>query len=569
MKRVSLILVGLAAACLLVSCTKTDNKVVVRVGEQKITVKMIKDEYLAVSPASRPDLKTIEEKESFAKDIAAKETMMLEARNRGLDRRPEVAKARADGTSRRAWQAFYEELVKAKVIVTDADLQAIFAKQNNSYHLGWIFIRSTSLAKQLVQRIQQGESFEQLAAIYSIDPSRSQNGDIGNRTLGSLPSPIDKAVEGMSPGQVSGAVPYDSYCVILKLYEKAPVEQGTFEEAREGLQAMVQAMGENARQREIAVQLRKDYKIEMNQGVVDLIVAKTAAANPTPGGTPGLIPEFSDEEKGRELAKWEGGTWTVKTYLDRIGAVRDFMRPGYGVDREVVQSLVGDFITGELWQAELTKKGFDTRPEALLAGERAAEEVMVTALHDDVVKDVKMDEGRVNSFYEEHKAELVTEPATRLAVIVSADSAGSKGVYDQLAAGAKFEVVAREKSVDQATAPNGGELMRPLYKQETEQFPDFQQVIDKLAVEAYSNPIPVPPGFGPAGYMIVKVLERIEPRQMALSEIQEELSARVLAMEQDRVFGEWLTGKMAEYKVEVFPDVLSLIDFAALKSQGA
>jgi hypothetical protein len=111
--------------------------------------------------------------------------------------------------------------------------------------------------------------------------------------------------------------------------------------------------------------------------------------------------------------------------------------------------------------------------------------------------------------------------------------------------------------------------MRPLSRQDTEQFPDFQAALDQLSVGAYSSPMPVPPGFGPAGYMIVKVLERIEPRQLSLAEIQQDLSARVLAMEQDRVFGEWLTAKMAEFKVEVFPDVLSLIDFAALKSQGA
>jgi peptidyl-prolyl cis-trans isomerase C len=569
MKRVYLAVVCLAAVCLLLSCAKTDNKVVVRVGEQKITVKMIKDEYLAVSPASRPDLKTIEEKENFVKDIAAKETMMLEAQMRGLDRLPEVAQERANGTARRAWQSLYEELVRAKVTVTDADLQAIYARQNYAYHLGWIFVRSASLAQQLVERIHRGESFEQLAATYSIDSSRSQNGDIGNRTLGSLPPPLDEAVLGMSPGQVSGAIPYDSYCVVLKLYEKTAAPQGTFEESREGLQAIGQAMAEGVRQREIAAQLRKDYKLELNPAVVDLIVAKTAAANPTPGGVPGQIPEFSDEEMSRELARWDGGAWPVRTYVERIGGVRDFMRPGYGVDREIVQSLVGDFITGELWQAELKKKGFDTRPEAIQAGQRAAEEVILTALHDDVVKDVKVDDARITSFYDEHKAELVTESATRIAVIVSADEAASKSVHDQLAAGAKFETLAAEKSVDQATAPNGGELMRPLYKQETEQFPDFQQALDQLSAGAYSSPIPVPPGFGPAGYMIVKVLERIEPRQLTLEEIGQDLRERVLAMEQDRVFGEWLTGKMTEFKVEIFPDVLSLVDFEALKSQGA
>lgn len=569
MKRAILVIAGIAAAVLFLSCTKSDDKVAIRVGELQITAKMIRDEYLAMSPAARPDLKTIDEKESFAKDIAAKETMLLEARSRGLDKLPEVAQARTTGISRRAWQAFYEEEIKSKVTVTDQDIQDLYAKQDYTYHLGWLFVRSKALAEQLAQRIRQGESFESLAALYSIDGSRAENGDIGNRTLGSLPVEIEQAVLAMSPGEVSQAIPFDSYCVILKLYEKSPSEKQTLEQAREGLRAVLRATGENARQREIAARLRKEFNLELNAAVVDLITAKTAAVNSTAGGPPGQIPEFSDEEMDRELVKWDGGAWTLRKYAENVRALRDYMRPGYGVDREVVQSLVSDYATGELWQAELKKKGFETRPEVLEAGERATEEVIVTLLHDDLVKDVKMDAARLAAFYEEHKAELMTEEGTRLAVIVSADEAGAKAVYDQLAAGADFEATAREKSIDATTGPKGGELMRPVYRQEIEQFPDLKQVLDGLAVGAYSVPVPVPPGFGPSGHMIVKVLERIEPRQLLLEEIQEDLGARALALEQDKVFGEWLTARMTEHNVEVFPDVLNGIDFAAIKDQEA
>jgi len=161
----------------------------------------------------------------------------------------------------------------------------------------------------------------------------------------------------------------------------------------------------------------------------------------------------------------------------------------------------------------------------------------------------------------------VTEPAVRIAVIVSADSAESKKIYDQLGAGAKFETLAVDKSIDQATAPNGGEVT--LYNQEIEQFPDLQEVLSNLNPGAYSTPMPVPAGFVSAGFMVVKVLEKIDARPLALEEIQEELGRRVLMLEQDKVFGDWLKSKMDEYKVEIYPDGLNSIEFERLKGMGA
>jgi foldase protein PrsA len=239
------------------------------------------------------------------------------------------------------------------------------------------------------------------------------------------------------------------------------------------------------------------------------------------------------------------------------------------VDRGCVESLVGDFVTGRLWELDMKEKGYEARPEVVKAAERAAEEAIITLVHDELVKDVKLQEGSIQAFYEENKADLVTEPSVRIAVIVSGDSAESQRIYDQLGAGAKFDALAREKSIDQATAPQGGELMRALSRQEIEQFPDLQEVLNDLGEGAYSTPMPVPAGLGTAGYMVVKVLEKIEARPLALEEIEEALSQRVLMLEQDKVFGEWLKSKMDEYKVEIYPDGLNTIQFDALKAQGA
>jgi parvulin-like peptidyl-prolyl isomerase len=569
MTRSLIVCLAAGACCFALGCGKTDTRAAARIGEMTITAGQIKDEYIAITPTARPDLKTIDEKESFAKDIVAKEILKMEARARGIDRLPEVTQMRTTTISRRAYQTFYEDEIRGKVSVPEEQLRDLYAKQKNSYHLAWILVRSVPLAGQIAARIRQGEDFGALAATYSIDGSRSAGGDIGMRLLGTLPAPVEAKILTMAPGEVSDAIPFDSYGVVVKMLEIQPGQTGSFEEARPNLEVIARANAEGVRQREIVAELKQRYDLALNAAAVDMIVAKTRALYSSPGTGVGAVPEFSDEEMDRDLASWKGGAWKVGDYVQNMAGLRDYMRPGPGADAEWVRSLVGDFVTGQLWGLEIKDKGFETRTEVVKAGDRAAEEVMITRVHDELVKDVKLQPGTSEKFYEENKAQLMTDPGVRIAIIVSADSAQSREIYDQLQAGAKFDVLAKEKSIDEATADDGGELMVPLYTQDIEQLPDLQEVVNNLSVGAYSTPMPVPAGLGPAGFMVVKVLEKFEARQMTLEEIKDDLSDRVLVLEQDKVFGEWLKSKMDEYKVEVYPDGLNSIDFEQLKAQGA
>ena len=562
-------LLAIAALGLALGCSKTDNKAAARVGKDVITVKMVKDQYLAISQSARPDLKTIDEKEAFAKDIVAKHIMWLEARKLGLDKLPEIAQAGRQMTTSKAWQIYFEDEVRSRVKPTEEDIRKIHQRQQANYHLAWIFVRSRALADEIARRLEGGEDYGRLAATYSVDASRAQGGDAGVRSLGMIPDAAASIVEAMAPGQTSEVIPFETYYVIIRLIEKQPVEAQPIEQARSGLEALARSIGENARQRELAAEMKKTYELAINSATVDMILAKTRALYPTPDVAPGAIPEFSDEEMDRELARWKGGAWKVGNYAESIKSLLEFMRPGFGADKETIESIVGDFVTGELWTLEIKTKGYETRPEALDAGRRAVEEAAVTTLHDQMVKDVTVDDAKLEAFYNDNKAQLVTEPGVRLAAILTADEAGAKAAYDQLRAGTAFETVARQKSIDKESAEKGGALPRALYKRDLEQFPDLEGVLANLQVGAYSTPMPIPPGFGAEGHMVVKLLERLEPRQLELAEVRDLLRPQVLQLEQDKVFGEWLKGKMDEYKVEILPGGLNAIDFAPLKTQGA
>jgi hypothetical protein len=552
---------------LVLSCSKGEDKAAVRVGDDVITVGQMKAEYLAVSAGARPRLATIDEQEQFARDVVSKEILEIEGREMGLDRLPEVQQAVQQEARRKAWQVFYEENVRSKVSVSEDELREAYETQGDRYHLAWMFVRSGDLARELARRIQAGEDFETLASIHSVDASRVRKGDIGTRALGSLPSDVASRITGMSPGEVSEPIEYSGHYVLVKMYEKEEVEKPDFESLRSGLEALVRTRRETALQRTMAEEFKVKRGLTFNDEAIDVIVSKTKELYPNENVAPGKIPDFSDEELSRVVALYDGGEWRIRVYVELLKAQNDFLRPGYGTDRESIKTLIGDFITGELWTLEIEERGYHEHPEVTRRVTRAMEEAIVTAMHQQLVRSIEVTEDDLMEFYEEHKEEMVTDPGVRLAVITTQSEQEAEEMYGLLQGGADFENLAAERSFDRASGESGGAIRTPIYKRQLEQFPSIYEVVENLNEGNYSRPIAVPAGFLPGEFVILKVLEKIESMPMEFDDVTSLLNQQVLQMEQERVFGEWLTGKLAEYEVEIYPDALADIDFEKLRTQ--
>ncbi|MEM0156244.1 MAG: peptidylprolyl isomerase [Thermoplasmataceae archaeon] len=69
-----------------------------------------------------------------------------------------------------------------------------------------ILVQKEALAKEILARIQKGESFAKLAEQFSIDSSRKRGGDIGFFKHGSTVKEFEKAAFNLQKNQLSGIV---------------------------------------------------------------------------------------------------------------------------------------------------------------------------------------------------------------------------------------------------------------------------------------------------------------------------------------------------------------------------
>jgi foldase protein PrsA len=171
------------------------------------------------------------------------------------------------------------------------------------------------------------------------------------------------------------------------------------------------------------------------------------------------------------------------------------------------------------------------------------------------------------AFYESKKEELFSEAGADLGVIILASDEEARQVFEALEAGSRFEDLARERSIDPMTAQNGGKIGRTLFQRSLEQFPEVEELVRTLDEGEYSEPLMVPPGFGPDGHMLMKVIKKVEARPLEFDEVRDMLWQTMLQVEHDRIFGAWLREKMEELEVEIYPDALNQIKFVELKGQ--
>lgn len=82
----------------------------------------------------------------------------------------------------------------------------------------------------IIEKINQGDDFKQLAIANSDDQSALEGGDLGWRKQAQLPSLFTEALEGLKPGEISRAIRSGAGFHLLKLYQRRGGEEKLIEQ---------------------------------------------------------------------------------------------------------------------------------------------------------------------------------------------------------------------------------------------------------------------------------------------------------------------------------------------------
>lgn len=178
-------------------------------------------------------------------------------------------------------QAVIEQSVTSKVKISDEEIAAHYysnnkgsgSKETYEYKIAHILFDTKNRtdkeqlerAKQVLNRIKEGESFEVLASRYSEDPNFSQGGLLGQFKTGEFLAEFERAVIGLPVGDVSGIVKTRYGYHILKLLEKNLVSDPALERQKESIR---QVLYQNAFKKQFSFwldQKRREAFVRINK----------------------------------------------------------------------------------------------------------------------------------------------------------------------------------------------------------------------------------------------------------------------------------------------------------------
>lgn len=273
MKDSRVIKVGLAVvflACLAAACNfKPGGKVLARINNEPITQGEFQAKIDRLPPYYRVLVR--EQKAKFLDEIINEKLFLKEAYKRGIDKNKEVRELINEARNKIIIAKLIEEEINKGTKVSDKGIEDYYNVHKKEfiapakYRVSHILVSKEEEAKQVLERLKKGEDFASVAKEVSIDPSKSNGGDLGYFSEGQMIPDFESACFKLEVGQTSGIVKTQFGYHIIKMIDKKPPQTRTQADVSDIIRRRLQDERKAGRLQEIIKDLRSNANITVNQ----------------------------------------------------------------------------------------------------------------------------------------------------------------------------------------------------------------------------------------------------------------------------------------------------------------
>ena len=153
--------------------------------------------------------------------------------------------------------------------VSDEEAKDYYEKNKTSFqdpekvHLRQIVLGTKDKAEKMLSKVKSGEDFSELAKKNSVDAmTRDKGGDLDWKTKQELPQEMADAAFALEVGEVSDIIKTQSGYVIVKVEQKQPAKQQTFEESKENIKQSLLEQKKSKKYKKWIAKLKKKAKIK-------------------------------------------------------------------------------------------------------------------------------------------------------------------------------------------------------------------------------------------------------------------------------------------------------------------
>jgi peptidyl-prolyl cis-trans isomerase C len=161
--------------------------------------------------------------------------------------------------------------------------------------------------KVLAEAKKSGADFGELAKLHSEGPTKERAGDLGSFSRGRMVKPFEDAAFAAKAGDIVGPIETQFGFHIIKVFEKTPEAQRSFDEVKDSILTSLKARQKSKATRELLDQLKSTATVEILEPGVSLDAKRPALGGATDRALPGAKGDQKADDKGDEKADGDDG----------------------------------------------------------------------------------------------------------------------------------------------------------------------------------------------------------------------------------------------------------------------
>ncbi|MGD9402869.1 MAG: peptidylprolyl isomerase [bacterium] len=518
-----------------------------------ITVQDYVDWWKLMPEGDRDTLDTAEAKTAFLENMINARLMLAEAESLGISEHEDMQQVIKRREFSIVSMAMLDRAMASAPPPDEDEVEKIYEEQLTQVNVRRIMVEKRAEADALMDSIAAGIPFEDLAYRHSTDVTGRNGGFLGTLRRAELEEPWQTQIFRLEAGEVSDPFYTERGWAIVKVETKAIVEPPDPEAARRGIRDSIVKRHMFAEQAAYLDSLRIAYDLQIYADAVIGLCSEYALALARLGDrtavvSEDVVPDLSGDEKGTLVAGFTGWTFTYEDVVSSILAQPYPTRPILD-DPESMIGFVGRQVKDTLLVAEAEKLGAYEWPEVKSEVERAVRRRTATRVYRMLTGGAEVPQDSIRARYDRYKEYYIMPAGHTASKMVLPTRSAADSIMAMLEAGASFEELAMERSIDPFSAPNGGDLGFMALGQD-EEFDIFFESM-QVGETRYFRSL--------EGHVILRLRERHEERLAAYEEAEASIRRDLLDHYKDLKLEEWLAAERESRGMKVYSDRLEPI----------
>jgi parvulin-like peptidyl-prolyl isomerase len=441
----------------------TSPLVVARVGEEKITIEefnaMLKIKY----PRQKLEEINLETKKNELSSLVNRKLKILKAKELGYDQNPEYLQEMEYRTNRLIVPKLTDILITEK-LVSDEMVRSYFNLKYSKAKVELITLgyqgakafddvrtieQASTLAKDLIRRIKDGENFSEIADIFSDDPSTKNGKSTLDPYRPELFNPqLDIALDKAKINKLTGPIITDWAVYIARILERAEFDKSAnYDTEKEKIR------GEIFRRlfRKEGMELYKKFSEEFKQkvgweiseeGILEfLAIIEDWSKNEKVSDD-----QFTEEQKAIVLGKVGNQPITIGSFLNEFQGSFNRVYNRYNSEKSMT-ALLKDYIEKHLiWVNIAKQRKIQDYPEIVKQITHFSDSKLVELFDKYEIKEkIELRPEEIEAYYEANKTSYLEPKKIQLWEIAIKDSASAQEVYQKTSnQSSDFEALAKK-----------------------------------------------------------------------------------------------------------------------------